>query len=308
MHQCFSSQFRMDQDSEIVTVSGCPSGIELDEADVLVALKRFFLSYNQNAAEKMNCDQIDFLEGVSGNKTTGQDIKLSFQDCADTQNEYIRQAVAHIMAGVVAQKYLGGPIRLRGALVQLGEHIVDRTDWNWAETEKNTLFSPNAKATEFWQHFLDQVASAGQSVGSVIELQAHGIPAGWSGGSCGALDGEIARALMSIVGAKGVEVGAGFALAALTGAMSQDQQKKTADGVVSFKSNKAGGIVDGVSTGQDIIVRVAVQPTLLAVGDATPVHPCLGISAVPVGEAMLACVLAGAKLQNESQEDLAAAC
>lgn len=299
MHQCFSSMFRINQDVDIVSIDGCPSGVALTAQDLLSALQRFFQSYNKEAAASLSLDKIKILEGVSDDVTTGQMIKLILQDCPNCDHAYVRQATGYVMAGAVARNYLGNDIRLRGALVQLGEHIVDRTEWSWSEVDNNALFSPNAKAATFWQHFLDQVGDAGQSVGAVIELQATGVPAGWTGGSCATLDGDIARALMSIKGAKGVEMGAGFALAAVTGTLCADQQEESTDGVIRFKTNNAGGVMNGHSTGQEIITRFAVQPTILKSGEDKPAHPCFGISAVPVGEALLACVLAGAKLQKE---------
>lgn len=306
MHLSFSSQFGIQLESDALLINGCPSGVSLSSAELLSALKRFYQSYNKAAAESLSLDQVKILSGVDAEKTNGQQIKIHLINAPDADQDYIHNATAQVMAGVVAQNYLGDDIRLRGALVQLGEHIVDRTEWSWAEVNNNALFSPNAKAAEFWGHFLEKVSSAGQSVGAVIELQACGIPEGWCGGSCASLDGDIARALMSIVGSKGVEMGAGFALAALTGSLCQDELEECG-GVKRFKTNNAGGVMNGRSTGQDIVARFAVQPTMLLSGEDKPSHPCLGVSAVPVGEALLACVLAGAKMQKESNANLAAA-
>lgn len=307
MHQCFSSQFRVTQKSETTLIEGCPSGVSVTPQNILSGLKRFFTSYDPKAAEKLALDQIQITAGVENNKTTGEAISVLLKDCPDATHVYVQHAVANIIAGVVAQNYLGTSTQMRGALVQLGEHIVDRSEWSWSEVKNNALFSPNVKAATFWQHFLDTVGEAGQTVGAVIELQATGVPVGLSGGACATLDSEIARSLMSIVGAKGVEMGAGFALAALTGKLCKDQQEESTDGVVRFKTNKAGGVMNGLSTGQDIVVRFAVQPALHEEGEGKLSHACIGISAVPVGEALLACVIASAKLQKEMSADLAAA-
>lgn len=305
MHQSFCSHFKVNQDSDILSVEGCPAGIPLTKVELFAALKRFFESYSADATTALSTSHIDIVEGVSSDQTTGQTLRFRLENMPGEGDHYVRHAIAFVMAGVVGQNILGSNVRMRGALVQVGEHIVDRSDWSWAEVDNNKLFSPNAKAAEFWAHFLGQVSEAKQSVGAVIELQASGVPEGWSGNLGAPLDGELARALMSIMGAKGVEVGAGFALAALTGNLSQDKQEESADGTVRFKTNKAGGIVGGRSTGQDIVARVAIEPTSLTANDN--VNPCYGISAVPLGEALLACVLAGSKLQKNSGGDLAAA-
>ncbi|HEV7385041.1 MAG TPA: chorismate synthase, partial [Phenylobacterium sp.] len=222
---------------------------------------------------------------------------------------------ARVAAGGVARKLLGEDLVIRGAVVQMGPHAIDRANWDWDQVEQNPFWCPDAKAAEHWADYLEGVRKAGSSVGAVVEVEATGVPPGWGAPVYGKLDSELASALMSINAAKGVEIGAGFAAAALTGEENADEMRAGNDGPV-FLSNSAGGILGGISTGQPITARVAFKPTssilsprrsLNEAGEEIELRtkgrhdPCVGIRAVPVVEAMVACVLADAFLRDRGQ-------
>jgi chorismate synthase len=207
-------------------------------------------------------------------------------------------------------------VTLRGALVQIGPHKIDRARWNWDEVANNPFFSPDAEIVEVWTDYLDGLRKAGSSAGAVVEVVAEGVPAGWGAPLYGKLDQDIAGAMMSINAVKGVEIGAGMDAAALTGEENADEIRVDANGAPRFLSNNAGGILGGISTGQPIVCRFAVKPTSSMLmplrtidrqGRETEIStkgrhdPCVGIRAVPVGEAMLAIVLADHFLRHRAQ-------
>ena len=199
--------------------------------------------------------------------------------------------------------------------MQVGPHRIDRANFDWAEVERNPLFCPDARAAELWADYLDGVRKDGSSVGAVIEIVAEGVPVGWGAPIYGKLDADLAAAVMSINAVKGVEIGAGFAAAELTGEDNADEMRAGQNGP-QFLSNNAGGVLGGISTGQPIVVRFAVKPTSSILtprrtidrfGNETEIitkgrhDPCVGIRAVPVGEAMMACVLADHFLRHRGQ-------
>jgi chorismate synthase len=220
-----------------------------------------------------------------------------------------------VAAGAIARKVVPG-LQVRGALIQIGPHRIDRAAWDWAEIDRNPFFCPDAKAVAQFADFLDGVRKQGSSVGAVIEVMAEGVPPGLGAPVYGKLDGELAGALMGINAVKGVEIGAGFAAAALSGEENADEMRMGNDGRPRFLSNNAGGILGGISTGQPIIARFAVKPTSSILtprrtvdryGRETEVvtkgrhDPCVGIRAVPIGEAMVACVIADHYLRQRGQ-------
>ncbi|MCF8469497.1 MAG: chorismate synthase [Parvibaculum sp.] len=226
-----------------------------------------------------------------------------------------RETAARVAAGAVARAVLPG-ITIRGALVQMGPHKIDRANWDWEETGNNPFWCPDAKAAANWESYLDGVRKAGSSCGAVIELVASGVPAGLGAPIYGKLDADLASALMSINAVKGVEIGEGFAAAALSGEENADEMQSAAPSGLAFTSNHAGGILGGISTGQDVVARFAVKPTSSILsprktvtkgGEDTEIvtrgrhDPCVGIRAVPVGEAMMACVLADHILRHRGQ-------
>ena len=207
-------------------------------------------------------------------------------------------------------------VRVRGALVQIGPHRIDRENFDWDEVGKNPFFCPDAKAAALWEAYLDGVRKAGSSVGAVIEIVAEGVPAGWGAPIYGKLDTDIAAAFMSINAVKGVEIGAGFAAAALSGEDNADEMRMGNDGAPIFLANHAGGILGGISTGQPVVARFAVKPTSSILKPRATIDrgghnveivtkgrhdPCVGIRAVPVGEAMMALVLADHFLRHRAQ-------
>jgi chorismate synthase len=220
-----------------------------------------------------------------------------------------------VAAGAIARKVVPA-MRVRAALVQMGEHKIDRAAWDWDEIDRNPFFCPDAKRAAFYADYLDRVRKAGSSIGAVIEVIAEGVPAGLGAPVYGKLDGDLAAALMGINAVKGVEIGAGFAAAALSGEENGDEIRIGPDRRPVFLSNNAGGILGGISTGQPIVARFAVKPTSSILtprrtvdrfGAETEIStkgrhdPCVGIRAVPIGEAMVACVIADHYLRQRGQ-------
>lgn len=243
------------------------------------------------------------------------DAKYGVRDYRGGGRSSARETAARVAAGAVARRVLGDDILLRGAVVQIGPHAVDRSRWAWETTEDNPFWCPDPDMVPVWEAFLDETRKAGSSAGAIVEVQASGVPAGWGAPIYGKLDAELAGAMMSINAAKGVEIGAGFDAASLSGEDNADQMRMGNEGI-RFLSNNNGGVAGGISTGQDIVVRVAIKPTSSILTERQSVtsdgqnvdvrtvgrhDPCVGIRAVPVAEAMLACVLADAKLRHRGQ-------
>lgn len=247
------------------------------------------------------------------------EAKYGLRDYRGGGRSSARETAMRVAAGGVARKVLasilGNKVRIRGALVQMGPHLINRDNWNWDIIGDNPFWCPDAEAVKTWETYLDGIRKAGSSCGAVIEVIAEGIPAGLGAPVYGKLDTELAQGLMSINAVKGVEIGDGFAVAALTGEENADAITPGNDGP-RFMSNHAGGILGGISSGQDIVARFAVKPTssiltpvdsITRDGKATKTatkgrhDPCVGIRAVPVGEAMVACVLADQLLRHRAQ-------
>ncbi len=243
------------------------------------------------------------------------DQKYGVRDYRGGGRSSARETASRVAAGAVARKVLGDDIIIRGVVVQIGEHRIDRSKWNWDTRLENPFWCPDAETAERWADYLDEVRKAGSSVGAVIEVIAEGVPPGWGAPIYGKLDSDLAQAMMSINAVKGVEIGAGFDSAALTGETNADEMRAGNDGV-RFLSNNNGGVIGGISSGQAVIARFAVKPTssiltprqsVTAQGEEVDVRtkgrhdPCVGIRAVPVAEAMMACVLADHKLRHRGQ-------
>jgi chorismate synthase len=221
-----------------------------------------------------------------------------------------------VAAGAIARLVLGPEVRVRGALVQLGPHRIDRANWDWASVEENPFFCPDRAAAPLWEEYLSGIRKAGSSCGAVVEVVAEAVPPGLGAPVYAKLDADIAGALMGINAVKGVEIGEGFAAAALTGESNADEMRMGEGGEVMFGSNHAGGILGGISTGQPVVARFALKPTSSILTPRQGVDrsgadvdiltrgrhdPCVGIRAVPVGEAMVACVLADHLLRHRAQ-------
>lgn len=330
-------------------VDGVPPQIELAEADIQPWLDKRRPGQSRFTTQRQEPDTVEILSGVFEGRTTGTPISLLIRnqdarskDYGDIRDKYrpghadytydakygirdyrgggrssARETAVRVAAGAVARKILGQSISIRGALVQVGSDAIDRTRWNWDEVDRNHFFCPDSNTAERWTDLLDQVRKDGSSVGAVIEIVARGVPAGWGAPLYGKLDADLAGGMMSINAVKGVEIGAGFGAAALSGEENADEMRMD-DGRIAFTSNNAGGILGGIATGQDIVVRFAVKPTssilspratVTRTGDETEIatkgrhDPCVGIRAVPVGEAMMACILADHLLRHRAQND-----
>ena len=334
-------------------VDGCPPGLKLEEAEIQLFLDERRPGQSRFTTQRQESDRVKILSGVFRDAetgvqvTTGTPIALLIEnedqrskDYAAIKDKYrpghadftyemkyglrdyrgggrssARETAARVAAGAIARKVIPG-VSVRGALVAMGPHWIDRAKWDWDETRRNPFFSPDAKAAAFFAEKLDEIRKAGSSIGAVIEIVAENVPAGWGAPIYGKLDAEIASALMSINAVKGVEIGDGFAAAALSGEENADEMGIGDDGRPVFFSNHAGGILGGISTGQTIIARFAVKPTssiltprrtIDRAGRETEIathgrhDPCVGIRAVPVGEAMVACVLADHFLRHRGQ-------
>jgi len=243
------------------------------------------------------------------------DAKYGIRDYRGGGRQSARETAMRVAAGAIARKVVPG-LSVRGALIQIGARKVERARWNWDEVERNAFFCPDAQAVVQWEDYLDDVRKRGSSVGAVIEVVAEGVPAGLGAPVYGKLDGDLASALMSINAVKGVEIGAGFAAAAFSGEENADEMRMGNDGKPVFLSNHAGGILGGISTGQAVVCRFAVKPTSSILtprrtvdrhGEETDIStkgrhdPCVGIRAVPIGEAMVACVIADHYLRHRGQ-------
>ncbi|MGZ5849308.1 MAG: chorismate synthase, partial [Methyloceanibacter sp.] len=242
-------------------------------------------------------------------------MKYGLRDWRGSGRASARETAMRVAAGAIARKIVPD-MRVRGALIQIGPHKINRANWRWDEVDNNPFFCPDPKAVKIWADFLDDVRKAGSSTGAVIEVVADGVPAGLGAPIYGKLDQDIASGLMSINAVKGVEIGAGFAAAALSGEENADEMRNRPAGWPEFLSNNAGGILGGISTGQPVVARFAVKPTssiltprhtVDAKGNDTEIStkgrhdPCVGIRAVPIGEAMLAIVLADHYLRHRGQ-------
>ncbi|MEP3429199.1 MAG: chorismate synthase [Roseibium sp.] len=243
------------------------------------------------------------------------DAKYGIRDYRGGGRSSARETAMRVAAGAVARKILQG-VTIRGALVQVGPRKVDRANWDWSEVNNNPFFAPDAKTAAEWAEYLDGIRKAGSSVGAVVEVVAEGVPAGWGAPIYGKLDTDLTAAMMSINAVKGVEVGNGFEAACLSGEENADEIRIDDVGQPVFLTNNSGGVLGGISNGDPLVVRFAVKPTssilterksITRQGDEVDVmtkgrhDPCVGIRAVPVGEAMMACVLADHFLRHRGQ-------
>jgi len=328
-------------------VDGCPPRLPLTEADIQPWLDRRRPGQSRFTTQRQEPDTVRILSGVFDGVTTGTPVALQIDNVDQRSRDYsqiaaqfrpghadlayelkygirdyrgggrssARETASRVAAGAVARRLLGAGVRIRGALVQIGPHRIDRSRWDWDVVEQNDFFCPDPQTAALWQDYLLAVRKAGSSAGAVIEVVADGVPPGLGAPIYGKLDADLAAALMSINAVKGVEIGEGFAAAALSGEQNADEMRMR-DGLVQFASNHAGGILGGISTGQPIVARFAVKPTSSILTPRQSVDrsgleieistrgrhdPCVGIRAVPVGEAMLACVLADHLLRHRAQ-------
>ena len=334
-------------------VDGCPPGIALTAEMIQGFLDKRRPGNGKFVTQRQEPDAVRILSGVfedertNGQRTTGAPISLMIENTDQRSKDYseiaqafrpghadypyfakygvrdyrgggrssARETAARVAAGAVARLVIPG-VTVRAALVQIGPHPINRDNWDWAQTSENPYWSPDAAIIPVWEEHLEKIRKAGSSTGAVVEVEAVGVPAGWGAPLYGKLDAELAAALMSINAAKGVEIGEGFASAALTGEDNADAMRLGPDGEPLFLSNHAGGVLGGISTGQPVVARVAFKPTssiliprqtLNEAGEEVDLRtkgrhdPCVGIRGVPVVEAMTACVLADAFLRHQGQ-------
>jgi chorismate synthase len=334
-------------------VDGCPPRIPISEGEIQHWMEKRRPGQSRFTTQRREPDTVRILSGVFAEEedgellTTGTPISLLIEnvdvrskDYAEIKDSYrpghadftydakygirdwrgsgrasARETAARVAAGAIARKVVPDMI-VRGALVQIGEVAIDRARWDWDEVDRNPFFCPDAATATIWADYLDDIRKRGSSIGAVIEVVADGLPAGLGAPVYAKLDQEIASAMMSINAVKGVEIGAGFAAARLSGEANADEMRMGNDGRPVFLSNNSGGILGGISTGQPIVVRFAVKPTSSILNPRRTINrageeidistkgrhdPCVGIRAVPIGEAMLAIVLADQYLRHRAQ-------
>ncbi len=352
-HNTFGHLFRVTTWGEShgpsigAVVDGCPPGLTLSEADIQPYLDKRRPGQSRFTTQRQEADKVRILSGVYEGRTTGTPISLFIENTDQRSKDYAdiaaryrpghaditydmkyghrdprgggrssaRETAMRVAAGAIARKVLGPQVVIRGAMVALGAHHVTPARWDWAQVAQNPFFCPDEIAASAWEGILDGIRKEGSSIGAILQIEAQGVPPGLGAPLYAKLDADIAAALMSINAVKGVEIGEGFAAAALRGEDNADEMRMQ-DGQIGFLSNHAGGILGGIATGQPIVARFAVKPTssiltprqsVSATGEDVEVvtkgrhDPCVGIRAVPVGEAMLACVLADHLLRHKAQ-------
>ncbi|WP_316861419.1 chorismate synthase [uncultured Cohaesibacter sp.] len=336
------------------TVDGCPSLIGITREEIQRDLDRRRPGQSRYTTQRQEKDQVEILSGVfahpeSGEQvTTGTSIGLIIHNTDQRSRDYgdiaeryrpghadytydakygirdyrgggrssARETAMRVAAGAIARKVIP-EISIRGAMVQMGPHKINRDNWDWNEVGNNPFFCPDREAAALWADYLDDIRKSGSSIGAVIEVVASGVPVGLGAPIYAKLDQDIASAMMSINAVKGVEIGEGFNAACLTGEENADEMRLDDTGNPVFLSNHAGGILGGISTGEDVVVRFAIKPTssiltpkksITRSGEEVEVmtrgrhDPCVGIRAVPVGEAMLAITLADHILLHRAQQ------
>tara|TARA_Y100001980_G_C14501746_1_gene277640 strand:- start:122 stop:1204 length:1083 start_codon:yes stop_codon:yes gene_type:complete len=332
-------------------LDGCPPNIELSIDEIQSYLDKRKPGQSKYTTQRKEDDKIEILSGTiksdSGNHlTTGTPISLLIKNEDQRSRDYgeindkfrpghadftyikkyglrdyrgggrssARETAMRVAGGAIARKIIPD-IRIRAALVQMGPHQINKNNWDWDLVNKNPFFCPDPEIIDTWENYLQKIRKEGDSTGAIIEVIAENVPSGLGEPIYGKLDQEIASGMMSINAVKAVEIGAGFKTASMTGSQNADQIVIN-EGNVEFLSNNAGGILGGISTGQDIIVRFAVKPTSSILKPVKTIDvneketeistrgrhdPCVGIRAVPIGEAMLALTLADNFIRNRGQ-------
>ena len=322
-------------------VDGCPPNILLKEAEIQIEMNKRKPGQSKFTSQRKEDDKINILSGVFEGKTTGTPIsmiiynkdmrsrdyetiknkfrpghadytyfnKYGIRDYRGGGRQSARETAARVAAGAIAKKVLetkiGKKYKTIGAVTQLGILGCDRNKWNDKLISKNPFFCPDKSVLKLWEKYLLSIRKAGSSCGAIIEIRARGVPIGLGSPIYSKLDMDLAAAMMSINAVKGVNIGSGMNSSMLTGEENSDEIFKKG-GKIKFKSNNAGGILGGISSGQEIIISFAVKPTSSILtsrktidkfGKNTSISvkgrhdPCVGIRAVPIGEAMMHCVL-----------------
>ncbi|WP_209835144.1 MULTISPECIES: chorismate synthase [unclassified Ruegeria] len=332
------------------TVDGCPPGVAIDETMIQHWLDKRKPGQNKFTTQRREPDQVKILSGVFEGQTTGTPVQLMIENTDQRSKDYgdimekfrpghaditywqkygirdyrgggrssARETASRVAAGGLAReaiKQIAPNVQITGYMTQIGPHKIERDNFDWSQIEQNPFWTPDAQAAEKWATYLDDLRKSGNSVGAIVEVVARGVPAGLGAPVYAKLDTDLAAAMMSINAVKGVEIGEGMAAAELTGEANADEIFMGQNGP-QYSSNHAGGILGGISTGQDIVVRFAVKPTssilttrktITKSGEETEIitkgrhDPCVGIRAVPVGEAMMACVILDHLLLHRGQ-------
>ena len=333
-------------------VDGVPPNIPLDEAFIQQFLDRRKPGQSRHTTQRREPDTVEILSGVFEGKTTGTPIGLLIRNADQRSKDYgdikdkfrpghadytyhekygirdyrgggrssARETACRVAAGAIARRVLetqiGPDVQIRAAVVQVGTETINRDHWDWAQVDQNPLWCPDASAAAAWEKYLDGVRKSGSSAGALVEVHASGIPAGLGAPVYDKLDADIAKAMMSINAVKAIDIGSGFDTVMFGGEQNADEIRRGADGKAEFQSNHAGGILGGISSGQDIVARVAFKPTSSILtsretidkdGNETDIitkgrhDPCVGLRGTPVVEAMMACVLADHWLRHKAQ-------
>lgn len=332
-------------------VDGVPPQVELSESDIQQFLDRRKPGQNRFTTQRQEEDKVKILSGVFEGRTTGTpvsllientdarskdyseikdkyrpghadftyDAKYGFRDYRGGGRSSARETASRVAAGGVARKVLqsrlGDGIAIRAGVVQVGPHKINRDNWDWTQAAENQFFTPDDAIIPVWEEFLDKTRKAGSSAGAIVEVVASGFPAGLGAPLADKLDADLAKAMMGINAVKGVEIGAGFSCVEMGGEVNSDQIR-IEDGKPKFLSNNAGGILGGISTGQDIVVRIAFKPTSSILTPMLTINkqmeeteivtkgrhdPCVGLRGAPVAEAMMAVVLCDHLLRHIAQ-------
>ena len=333
-------------------IDGCPPGIAFSEAELQAFLDKRKPGQSRFVTQRREADAVRVLSGAMPQEdgsfiSTGTPISLMIENTDQRSKDYsdiakryrpahadytydvkygirdyrgggrssARETATRVAAGGLARKIVPG-MTIRGALVRIGKHPIDRSRWDWDQIDKNPFFAPDPEIVPVWEEYLDEIRKAGSSVGAVIEIVAEGVPAGIGAPIYAKLDQDIASGLMSINAVKGVEIGNGFESAEITGEENADEMRIGPDGKPQFLSNNAGGILGGISNGEPIVARFAVKPTSSILTERQSIDsdgnevmvrtkgrhdPCVGIRAVPIGEAMVACAIADHYLRDRGQ-------
>ena len=333
-------------------VDGCPPGIRFSEAELQAWLDRRKPGQSRFVTQRREADAVRVLSGAMPQEdgtfiSTGTPISLMIENTDQRSKDYsdiakryrpahadytydvkygirdyrgggrssARETATRVAAGGLARKVVPG-MTVRGALVRIGKHPIDRSRWDWDQIDRNPFFAPDPEIVPVWEDYLDEIRKAGSSVGAVIEIVAEGVPAGIGAPVYAKLDQDIAAGLMSINAVKGVEIGNGFQAAEISGEENADEMRIGPDGKPVFLSNNAGGVLGGISTGEPIVARFAVKPTSSILTERQSIDsdgnevmvrtkgrhdPCVGIRAVPIGEAMVACAIADHYLRDRGQ-------
>jgi len=333
------------------TVDGCPPGILIDSKKLQNWLDKRKPGQNKFTTQRRESDEVEILSGLFEDKTTGTPIQLVIKNSDQRSKDYddmvdtfrpghaditywskygirdhrgggrssARETAARVAAGGIARAVLSNlvpDLKITGYMIQMGSQRINRSNFDLEQIDKNNFWLPDAAAVSDWENYLEKIRKSKDSIGATIEVIASGVPVGLGAPIYAKLDADLAAAMMSINAVKGVEIGEGMKAAKLLGSQNADEIFMGENGKPNYSSNHSGGILGGISTGQDIVVKFSVKPTSSILQPKTSINkhgesihiftkgrhdPCVGIRAVPVGEAMMACVILDHLLLHRGQ-------